>query len=169
VSHVISQKNETDSTCTNPPHIHNIALHFMHYNFCRVHQTLRVMPAMQAGLTDHVWEIEELVALMDRSQRGPLHRSSWLNLFFGHWHKDPKHQIGDNAKSPKENGNNKTRTPYPWWRIGCVSEAATDAKHLSISFGPNNSVESVNNRHWAASRLMPRVRQHDAELTGNSN
>ena len=37
----------------------------MHYNYCRVHQTLRVTPAMQAGLTDHVWEIEELVRLID--------------------------------------------------------------------------------------------------------
>ena len=42
----------------------NIALHFMHYNFCRVHQTLRVTPAMEAGLADHVWEIEELVGLL---------------------------------------------------------------------------------------------------------
>jgi hypothetical protein len=32
-----------------------IALHFMHYNFCRVHQTLRVTPAMEAGIADHVW------------------------------------------------------------------------------------------------------------------
>jgi hypothetical protein len=46
-------------------HKHNIALHFMHYNFCRVHQALRVTPAMEAGLTDHVWELEELVALLD--------------------------------------------------------------------------------------------------------
>ncbi len=46
-------------------HAHNVALHFMHYNFCRVHQTLRVTPAMEAGLSDHVWEIEELVALLD--------------------------------------------------------------------------------------------------------
>lgn len=45
---------------------HNVALHFMHYNFCRVHQTLRVTPAMEAGLSDHVWEIEELVALLPR-------------------------------------------------------------------------------------------------------
>jgi hypothetical protein len=37
----------------------------MHYNYCRIHQTLRVTPAMQAGLTDHVWEIEELVNLTD--------------------------------------------------------------------------------------------------------
>ena len=42
-----------------------IALHFMHYNFCRIHQTLRVTPAMQAGLSDHAWEISELIALLD--------------------------------------------------------------------------------------------------------
>ena len=45
-------------------HCHAIALHFMHYNFCRVHQTLRITPAMAAGLTDHVWELEEIVALL---------------------------------------------------------------------------------------------------------
>src|SRR5579872_2492320 len=38
-------------------HAHSIALHFMFYNFCRIHQTLRVTPAMQAGLSDHPWEI----------------------------------------------------------------------------------------------------------------
>jgi IS1 family transposase len=48
-------------------HGHAIALHFMHYNFCRVHQTLRVTPAMEAGIADHVWSIEELVSLLDRS------------------------------------------------------------------------------------------------------
>jgi hypothetical protein len=37
----------------------------MHYNFCRIHQTLRVTPAMEAGLSKHVWELEELVALLD--------------------------------------------------------------------------------------------------------
>jgi IS1 family transposase len=42
-----------------------VALYFMHYNFCRVHQTLRVTPAMEAGIVDHVWTIEELVAIMD--------------------------------------------------------------------------------------------------------
>jgi hypothetical protein len=36
------------------------ALHFAHYNFCRIHQTLRVTPAMEAGLTDHTWTTEEL-------------------------------------------------------------------------------------------------------------
>jgi IS1 family transposase len=45
-------------------HADAVALHFMHYNFCRVHQTLRVTPAMEAGLADHVWSIEELIALI---------------------------------------------------------------------------------------------------------
>jgi IS1 family transposase len=40
-----------------------IALYFMHYNFCRVHQTLRVTPAMEAGITDHIWTLEEVVGL----------------------------------------------------------------------------------------------------------
>ena len=38
-----------------------VNLHFMHYNFCRVHQTLRVTPAMETGITDHVWSIRELL------------------------------------------------------------------------------------------------------------
>ena len=42
-----------------------VALHFMHYNFCRIHQTLRVTPAMEAGITDHVWDIKEILALLD--------------------------------------------------------------------------------------------------------
>jgi IS1 family transposase len=41
-----------------------VALHFMHYNFCRIHQTLRVTPAMAAGVTERVWEIEEIIALL---------------------------------------------------------------------------------------------------------
>jgi IS1 family transposase len=46
-------------------HKHAIALYFMHYNFCRVHQTLRVTPAMEAGVADHVWTIEEIIASME--------------------------------------------------------------------------------------------------------
>ena len=49
-------------------HAHAIAIHYMHYNFCRIHQTLRVTPAMQAGLTDQVWEIEELVGLLEADE-----------------------------------------------------------------------------------------------------
>ena len=38
-----------------------VALHFAYYNFCRVHSSLRVTPAMEAGLTDHVWSVAELL------------------------------------------------------------------------------------------------------------
>jgi IS1 family transposase len=43
-------------------HCAAIALYATHYNFCRVHETLRITPAMQLGITDHVWTISELVA-----------------------------------------------------------------------------------------------------------
>jgi IS1 family transposase len=42
-------------------HVASVALYFAHYNFCRVHETLRVTPAMQLGVTDHIWTIGELV------------------------------------------------------------------------------------------------------------
>jgi IS1 family transposase len=45
-------------------HAAMVALYFMYYNFARVHQTLRVTPAMEAGIADHVWSIEEIVALL---------------------------------------------------------------------------------------------------------
>ena len=44
-----------------------VSLHFMHYNFCRVHQTLRVTPAMEAGIADHVWTLEEVVGLLQEN------------------------------------------------------------------------------------------------------
>jgi len=45
-------------------HSHAIALHFMYYNFVRIHKSLRVTPAMQVGLTNHLWKIEDLVKLI---------------------------------------------------------------------------------------------------------
>ena len=45
-------------------HAHAVALHYMHYNFCRIHQSLRVTPAMEAGITNHVWNLEEVAALL---------------------------------------------------------------------------------------------------------
>jgi hypothetical protein len=44
-------------------HAHAVALHFMHYNFGRIHKTLRVTPAMDAGVSDHVWSLEEITQL----------------------------------------------------------------------------------------------------------
>ena len=48
-------------------HVAAIALHYMYYNYCRIHQTLRVTPAMEAGISNHVWSIEEVISLLDKS------------------------------------------------------------------------------------------------------
>ncbi len=46
-------------------HAHAVAIHMMHYNFARVHKSLRVTPAMEAKVSDHVWTLEEIVGLLD--------------------------------------------------------------------------------------------------------
>ncbi len=46
-------------------HAHAVALHFMYYNFVRIHQTLKVSPAMAAGVTDRLWEISDVVEMID--------------------------------------------------------------------------------------------------------
>ncbi len=46
-----------------------VALHYTFYNFCRVHSTLRITPAMAAGLSDHVWELSELIGLLETRER----------------------------------------------------------------------------------------------------
>jgi|SRR5579872_2405311 len=45
-------------------HIASIAIHYMHYNFCRIHSSLRITPAMAAGISEHVWEMDELIGLL---------------------------------------------------------------------------------------------------------
>lgn len=46
-----------------------VALHLLHYNFARIHKTLRVTPAMEAGIADHVWTLEEIAELPDGNRR----------------------------------------------------------------------------------------------------
>lgn len=57
-------------------HVHALALYFYHYNFCRIHKSLRVTPAMEAKLTDRVWSFDDLIAKIDEmapppAKRGP--------------------------------------------------------------------------------------------------
>lgn len=57
-------------------HIHALALYFAFYNFCRFHKTLRVTPAMAAGITDRLWSLDDIVAKIDEmapppAKRGP--------------------------------------------------------------------------------------------------
>ena len=49
-------------------HVHMVALYTVFYNFTKVHKTLRVTPAMQAGLTDHVWTMAEIVELIESAE-----------------------------------------------------------------------------------------------------
>ena len=49
-------------------HCHALALYFVFYNWIRIHKTLRVTPAMAAGLTDHVWSWEDIIALIDERE-----------------------------------------------------------------------------------------------------
>jgi len=46
-------------------HAHTIAIYFMHYNFVRIHQTLRCTPAMEAGVTDRLWSMDDLVGMLE--------------------------------------------------------------------------------------------------------
>jgi hypothetical protein len=46
-------------------HCHALALYFMFYNFCRIHKTLKVTPAMAAGVTQKLWSMEDIIALID--------------------------------------------------------------------------------------------------------
>lgn len=47
---------------------YSVALYFMYYNFCRIHQTTRITPAMAAGVTDHLWEIKDIVVLLEAQE-----------------------------------------------------------------------------------------------------
>lgn len=49
-------------------HEHAIALHFMHYNFCRIHQTLRCTPAMAAGVSNKIWSLEDVISLLAKQE-----------------------------------------------------------------------------------------------------
>lgn len=52
-------------------HCHAVALHFMYYNFCRIHQTLRITPAMAAGITDRLWSIKDMLNVLHSSAAAP--------------------------------------------------------------------------------------------------
>ena len=66
-------------------HAHSVALHFAYYNFVRVHKTLRMSPAMAAGVTDRLWEVSDLVAVLGlRKQRTQSLRSAALTRSWAH-------------------------------------------------------------------------------------
>ena len=50
-------------------HAHAIALHFMYYNFVRIHKTLRVTPAMAAGITKKLWNVQDIALLLEENSK----------------------------------------------------------------------------------------------------
>ena len=58
-------------------HAYSISLHFMYYNFCRIHKALRVTPAMEAGVTDRLWDIEDIVKVIDDAETAPRKRGPY--------------------------------------------------------------------------------------------
>ena len=52
-------------------HAYAVALHMMYYNFVRIHSTLRMTPAMAAGVSDRLWEIGDIVKLVEDAEAGP--------------------------------------------------------------------------------------------------
>lgn len=58
-------------------HIHMLSLYFVHYNFCRIHKSLRVTPAMEAGLTDTLMDIDFIIDLIDARKPAPKKRGAY--------------------------------------------------------------------------------------------
>src|SRR5204863_9936399 len=55
-----------------------VSIHFMHYNYCRVHQSLDGRtPAMAAGVTDHVWKLDEMIGLLEAAEATPIRRGAY--------------------------------------------------------------------------------------------
>lgn len=57
----------------------------MYYNFVRVHQTLKVTPAMEDGLTDRLWDIKDLVAIIDANEEAPKKRGPYKKKEISKW------------------------------------------------------------------------------------
>jgi len=58
-------------------HAHAVALHFVYYNFCRIHSKLRMSPAMAAGICSRLWEVSDIVALLDAAEAKPAKRGPY--------------------------------------------------------------------------------------------
>lgn len=58
-------------------HALSVALHYMHYNFCRIHKTLRITPAMASGVTDRLWSVADIVAIVEAAEPVPAKRGPY--------------------------------------------------------------------------------------------
>jgi hypothetical protein len=103
---------------------HAVALHYMHYNFCRIHQTLRVTPAMEAGVADHVWSIEEIIHLLCQKRLPIPLLVHTLNPTVRHKKKKTKKQIRIQDLKPRKDAKGGMHKGDPKWIL----------KHLQLGF-----------------------------------
>jgi IS1 family transposase len=61
-------------------HTLSVALHYMYYNFCRIHKTLRIAPAMAAGVTDHVWSVSDIASIIEAAEPAPTKRGPYKKI-----------------------------------------------------------------------------------------
>jgi len=61
-------------------HAHAVALHMMYYNFVRIHKTLRVSPAMAAGVSEHLWDITDIALLVEAAEAKPGKRGPYKKI-----------------------------------------------------------------------------------------
>ena len=61
-------------------HAHAVALHMMYYNFVRIHKTLRVTPAMEAGVADRLWDIADIAMLVEEAEAKPVKRGPYKKI-----------------------------------------------------------------------------------------
>lgn len=66
-------------------HVHALGLYFAFYNFCRIHKTLRVTPAMAAGIADKLWTLADIVVLMDARAPKPGPRKPTISASLSHF------------------------------------------------------------------------------------
>ena len=61
-------------------HAHAVALHMMYYNYVRIHKTMRVTPAMAAGVTERLWEIADIAKLVEDAEAAPAKRGPYKKI-----------------------------------------------------------------------------------------
>lgn len=94
-------------------HVAAVALHYMYYNFARIHQTLRVTPALAASVSHRVWEISDIVKLVQEAEHQPTPSELSYNPAGDALGRDPhpfRYDAGVIAQEPRRQGTEASRT-----------------------------------------------------------
>ena len=118
-------------------HAHMMAIYFMHYNFVRIHQTLKVTPAMASGVTPKLWEMSDLVKVLEDWEKWPeicLAIKLYHCRFFQALRRVNCHQVRRGFRLPQTHGNLAMKAS-PWEPIKTRRNIALHDRHAcSIPF-----------------------------------